>query len=413
LPDGDAPQAPLFKGGAKARKIGLADAKNSRFRAYSLRSTFFSSALDSCCDALYCLRPVEESRSQHRTPADAPWKRGDGASQAQTDPLASLGGDLHRDGSVGSLAGSADARARRSAGEYSSALATRRRTQASSSRGRSESIAAQPSASRGRSDPLASQPVSSAPSASLAGGLLGKRPIAALASALLVVVSGAVAAVAFGEAGHRHGVLAVVRKVSAGMAISSYDLTVVQAALPGSVAAVPASEASRVVGRRAAVPLSPGSLLFPADLAPEAVVQPGEALVGLALKSGELPAEGVWPGEYVAVVLTNPPGQPVGAGAGPGAPSGGVAANSIPVSGTPGSDGGPAGGPTSAANALSGGPGTVLVASALVESAQPPAVASSGLQEEVSLVVPGSSAAAVTAAAAAGQVSVAAVSPGQ
>jgi len=413
LPDGDAPQAPLFKGGAKARKIGLADAKNSRFRAYSLRSAFFSSALDSCCDALYCLRPVEESRSQHRTPADAPWKRGDGASQAQTDPLASLGGDLHRDGSVGSLAGSADARARRSAGEYSSALATRRRTQASSSRGRSESIAAQPSASRGRPDPLASQPVSSAPSASLAGGLLGKRPIAALASALLVVVSGAVAAVAFGEAGHRHGVLAVVRKVSAGMAISSYDLTVVQAALPGSVAAVPASEASRVVGRRAAVPLSPGSLLFPADLAPEAVVQPGEALVGLALKSGELPAEGVWPGEYVAVVLTNPPGQPVGAGAGPGAPSGGVAANNIPVSGTSGSGGGPSGGPTSAANALSGGPGTVLVASALVESAQPPAVASSGLQEEVSLVVPGSSAAAVTAAAAAGQVSVAAVSPGQ
>lgn len=356
---------------------------------------------------------MEESRSQHRTPADAPWKRGDGASQAQTDPLASLGGDLHRDGSVGSLAGSADARARRSAGEYSSALATRRRTQASSSRGRSESIAAQPSASRGRPDPLASQPVSSAPSASLAGGLLGKRPIAALASALLVVVSGAVAAVAFGEAGHRHGVLAVVRKVSAGMAISSYDLTVVQAALPGSVAAVPASEASRVVGRRAAVPLSPGSLLFPADLAPEAVVQPGEALVGLALKSGELPAEGVWPGEYVAVVLTNPPGQPVGAGAGPGAPSGGVAANNIPVSGTSGSGGGPSGGPTSAANALSGGPGTVLVASALVESAQPPAVASSGLQEEVSLVVPGSSAAAVTAAAAAGQVSVAAVSPGQ
>jgi hypothetical protein len=101
---------------------------------------------------------------------------------------------------------------------------------------------------------------------------------------------------------HRATVLALGRPVAAGQVIHESDLREVRVSADG-LDSIAAADRSTVVGHVAAVPLVTGSLLVRSELGSAASIQSGQAVVGLALKEGQLPA-GLRPGDHVLVVDT-------------------------------------------------------------------------------------------------------------
>jgi hypothetical protein len=179
----------------------------------------------------------------------------------------------------------------------------------------------------------------------------------------------------YSRADHQIAVISVTRSVPQGQKIAANDLGVANVVVSGSVSPVPISEARDIVGKVAAVALVPGSLLTNADISSSQSLAAGDAVVGIALKDGQLPSSGVEPGDQVMVVQTETPGTPA------------------PAASTTATDGtGPATG--------------VLVPSARVYAVASPAPSSSGSTSElVSIDVSSTVAAQVSVAAAADQVS--------
>ncbi len=134
---------------------------------------------------------------------------------------------------------------------------------------------------------------------------------------------------------HRSAVLAVARDVPAGAQITQADLTAAAISAGGAVTTIPARQEPQVTGRVAAVDLPAGTLLVPADLTSAMVPGPGQQLVAVALKAGQLPASGLAPDDQVLVVATpGEAGQPASGLAGPRAlAQGGLAAAVYRVSG--------------------------------------------------------------------------------
>jgi hypothetical protein len=91
----------------------------------------------------------------------------------------------------------------------------------------------------------------------------------------------------------------------AGHPVSRDDLSTVDVA--GAVTAVSATGLDSVVGQNAAVDLLPGMLLQRAMLTSTDVLTAGQAEVGVAVSGGRIPADGLVPGDTVAVVRV-PPG---------------------------------------------------------------------------------------------------------
>lgn len=89
-----------------------------------------------------------------------------------------------------------------------------------------------------------------------------------------------------------------------GAVIAAADLAVARVTLDPVVASIPASQASTVVGQRAALDIAAGGLLAPADIASEVVPAKGETVVGLALGDGMMPAIALQSGDQVRVVQT-------------------------------------------------------------------------------------------------------------
>lgn len=130
---------------------------------------------------------------------------------------------------------------------------------------------------------------------------------------LLLTLGAALAfAVLWMNAGDRRPVLAMARTVPAGEVVTAADLEVVRVATDPGVAVVPSERRSRVVGRTAGVELVAGSLLSERQLGTPTAVGPGEAVVGLPLRSSQLPAR-LRPGDRVAVVDTGVNGGRAGA----------------------------------------------------------------------------------------------------
>lgn len=92
--------------------------------------------------------------------------------------------------------------------------------------------------------------------------------------------------------------------VPRGAAIAAGDLMVARVSLDPSIASIPASDVSTVVGQRAALDISAGGLLTPDAIAPETVPAKGETVVGLSLVDGMLPAIPLKTGDDVRVVQT-------------------------------------------------------------------------------------------------------------
>ena len=236
------------------------------------------------------------------------------------------------------------------------------------------------------------------------GGFTGRSRVPTrgrvVASACLVFGSVAAFVSVYSHASRHVPVLVVVRPVHAGAVIQASDLGSYELSSAGNLPVVPAGAESSVVGSTATVSIEPGTLLIGADFARSQPLPAGTAIVGAALKIGQLPATGVVPGQHVMVVGTGAScasGQPGAllSGASGDLP---IGAAGVQASGTSGGGAG--------ATAPSGG-SSVLVADAEVyATAQPPQNSSGSASSLVSLAVPEGMASAVAVCAAADDVSV-------
>jgi SAF domain len=136
-------------------------------------------------------------------------------------------------------------------------------------------------------------------------GRTAKRNLPLVGLGVLLVVG---CAIGFSSAwlrasGHQE-VLVVSRGLSAGQVISPSDLRTAQLSVASSVASMPVSDISQVIGRPVASAVTPGTLLTESDVAQTTGPPSGRAVVGLALKPGQYPP-GLAPGERVLVVFNS------------------------------------------------------------------------------------------------------------
>jgi SAF domain len=128
---------------------------------------------------------------------------------------------------------------------------------------------------------------------------------------LLVVVGAVVAFLLVDTVGVTRPYLALARDVPFGATIGPDDLTVVQVNPSAGLRLVPAGQRDQVIGRQAATRLFAGSPLSPSELTDRGVPGPGQQVVGMELKPGQVPARALRAGEPVVLVVV-PPSSVVG-----------------------------------------------------------------------------------------------------
>ena len=134
--------------------------------------------------------------------------------------------------------------------------------------------------------------------------------------AVLVIGIGAAFGYLYSSAGSKEPVVVMTAPVAVGEVITRSDLSTVDVA--GDITAIAGANLETVVGERAAVALLPGTLLQRSMVTDADPIPTGMAQVGLAVKGGQLPADGLVPGDRVQVLAL--PGQVAGAG-NPAAPT--------------------------------------------------------------------------------------------
>lgn len=120
---------------------------------------------------------------------------------------------------------------------------------------------------------------------------------------IVLAISALAAVVVFSSAADRVTVIGVARDVPAGKAITESDLRDVSISRGSGLRTIPTQDASKVVGRTAAVGLVAGSLLSPGQLADGPLLPTGTVITGAVLKSGQFPV-GLSIGDQVDVVET-------------------------------------------------------------------------------------------------------------
>jgi hypothetical protein len=146
------------------------------------------------------------------------------------------------------------------------------------------------------------------PAASLAR-LPRRRSLGMWALGVVLVVLGSVGAyVLVVQEGMTHPYLAVSHKVPYGAAIQDSDLTVINVNAAVGLNPIPAAQRAQVVGQHAAADLYPGTLLIRDQLTKTAIPAPGQQLIGIELKPGQLPARALKPGDAVVLVVVPPTG---------------------------------------------------------------------------------------------------------
>lgn len=148
-----------------------------------------------------------------------------------------------------------------------------------------------------------------------------RRPGLIAVAVLLIVGFALSGAVLVSRAGDTSEVLVVSRAVPAGHVIEPGDVSAVR--LSGSVRAIAAADLQSVVGSTAVVGLVGGQVLNRDMLTTASVPRAGQSMVGLALKSGQFPADGLAIGDSVLVVVLPGPGATLSGG--------GVSARAITV----------------------------------------------------------------------------------
>ncbi|MGW3606670.1 SAF domain-containing protein [Micromonospora sp. NPDC005161] len=121
---------------------------------------------------------------------------------------------------------------------------------------------------------------------------------------LLIALGGLGAAFAVTSVRATGSYLAVARPVEVGREISAADLIAVQVAGGQGLRPVPAGRLDEVVGKRAAVALVPGTLLTLGQVTDDALLGPGQQQIALGLKTAQVPARELHPGDKVLLVST-------------------------------------------------------------------------------------------------------------
>ncbi|MEO3779361.1 SAF domain-containing protein [Micromonospora sp. B11E3] len=132
---------------------------------------------------------------------------------------------------------------------------------------------------------------------------------------LLIALGGLGAAFAVTSVRATGSYLAVARPVEVGRTLGADDLVAVQVAGGQGLRPVPAGRLKDVVGKRAAVALTPGTLLTLGQLTDDPLLGPGQQQIALDLGHGQVPAKRLHPGDRVLLVSTpdrNATGQSAG-----------------------------------------------------------------------------------------------------
>jgi hypothetical protein len=127
-----------------------------------------------------------------------------------------------------------------------------------------------------------------------------RRPGYTALGLLLVVGLAGVFGYLYSTAGSKVPVVVVQMTVPVGGVIERSDLSLVEVA--GDLTAIAGANLDSVVGQRAAVGLLPGTVLQRSMLTGVDPTPPGLVQVGVAVKGGQIPADGVSPGDTVQVL---------------------------------------------------------------------------------------------------------------
>ena len=130
-----------------------------------------------------------------------------------------------------------------------------------------------------------------------------RRPYLVAAGLALSMVGSLCAVWAYDQAGDRVSVIAVARAVPAGQTIQPADLAVARIAKDPALHPVPVSKQSDIVGKTAAADLPAGSLVTEQSVRHGPSPTRGQDIVGVLAKPGQMPAEGLNPGDPVDLVL--------------------------------------------------------------------------------------------------------------
>lgn len=121
---------------------------------------------------------------------------------------------------------------------------------------------------------------------------------------LLIALGGLGAAFAVTSVRATGTYLAVGRTVEVGTALTADDLISVEVAGGQGLKPVRASRIDEVLGKRAVVTLTPGTLLTEAQLTDKPLLGPGQQQIALGLKPSEVPARKLRPGDKALLIST-------------------------------------------------------------------------------------------------------------
>jgi hypothetical protein len=244
-----------------------------------------------------------------------------------------------------------------------------------------------------------------------------RRPALAALAVLLVLGGALTSTILVLQSGDRVSAVRIAKRVPAGTVIPADAIQEIPVAKDPGVNYVLWSQRGQLARYYAATDLVPGSVLVGEMLTRKALVQPGQVVVGLSLKSGQYPT-GLRTGDHVHAYLVGGSGGSGGTGgsssAGSGTGTGGTSGGGTGSTGGGGSGGGGGTSGTSGGGTGGGGArgllqqqqaqgGVPLAANARVYAVDSGDRGGSGTQS-VSIVVNQAGAAAVARAAAAGAV---------
>lgn len=164
-----------------------------------------------------------------------------------------------------------------------------------------------------RTDAKASMNGHGAPPAARMGAPLPirqKRPGYAALAVVLIVGLAAVGSYFYSQAGRKVPVVVVTTDVPVGHKIARSDLSTVEVA--GGVTAIGGSNLNSVVGQTAVVELLPNTLLQRSMVTSAPPVNSSDAQVGVAVTPGQIPANGLNPGDTVEILQLPPKNTAVG-----------------------------------------------------------------------------------------------------
>lgn len=131
-----------------------------------------------------------------------------------------------------------------------------------------------------------------------------------IALGVVLVIAGALT---FGlvvqSAGNRTPVLVAARDIEAGQVIAAGDVRVVDAAIDGAAAVLPASRRGVLVGQTAATHIPTGSLLNGGQFTSGGRIAAGEVVLGALLGPGALPVADLRAGDRVTLLEAQDPDQ--------------------------------------------------------------------------------------------------------